>query len=75
MIPRYNRPNIEKIWSLENKFKIWTEIESLIAEKQALLGIIPKKAAKDIRKKAKFNVKEIEKLEKKNKARCCCLYQ
>ena len=43
MIPRYNRPNIEKIWSLENKFKIWTEIESLIAEKQALLGIIPKK--------------------------------
>ena len=62
MIPRYNRPNIEKIWSLENKFKIWTEIESLIAEKQALLGIIPKKAAKDIRKKSKFNVKEIEKL-------------
>ena len=67
MIPRYNRPNIEKIWSLENKFKIWTEIESLIAEKQALLGIIPKKAAKDIRKKAKFNVKEIEKLEKKTR--------
>ena len=45
MIPRYNRPQIEKIWSLENKFKIWTEIECLIAEKQALLGIIPKKAA------------------------------
>tara|TARA_Y100001935_G_C17283170_1_gene498740 strand:- start:520 stop:1812 length:1293 start_codon:yes stop_codon:yes gene_type:complete len=67
MIPRYNRPNIEKIWSLENKFKIWTEIECLIAEKQALLGIIPKKAAKDIRKKAKFNVKEIEKIEKDTK--------
>ncbi len=64
MIPRYNRPNIEKIWSLENKFKIWTEIECLISEKQALLGIIPKKAAKDIRKKAKFKVKEIEKIEK-----------
>ena len=67
MIPRYNRPNIEKIWSLENKFKIWTEIECLISEKQALLGIIPKKAAKDIRKKAKFNVKEIEKIEKNTK--------
>ncbi len=67
MIPRYNRPKIEKIWSLENKFKIWTEIESLIAEKQALLGIIPKKAAKDIRKKAKFNVDEIEEIEKKTK--------
>ncbi len=67
MIPRYNRPNIEKIWSLENKFKIWTEIECLISEKQALLGIIPKKAAKDIRKKAKFKVKEIEKTEKDTK--------
>ncbi len=61
MIPRYNRPKIEKIWSLENKFTIWTEIESLIAEKQAILGVIPKKAAKEIRNKAKFNVKEIEK--------------
>ena len=35
MIPRYNRPEIEKIWSLENKFNIWTNIECLIAEKQA----------------------------------------
>ena len=67
MIPRYNRPKIERIWSLENKFKIWTDIEILIAEKQAILGIIPKKAAKDIKKKAKFNVKEIEKLEAKTK--------
>ena len=67
MISRYNRPDIEKIWSLENKFKIWTKIECLIAEKQASLGIIPKKAAKDIIKKAKFNVKEIEKIEIKTK--------
>ena len=63
MIPRYNRPEIEKIWSLENKFKIWTEIESLIAEKQSMIGVIPKKAARDIRNKAKFNVKEIENIE------------
>ena len=67
MIPRYNRPKIEKIWSLENKYKIWTEIECLIAEKQALLKIIPKKAAKDIRKKAKFDVKEIQLIEKETK--------
>ncbi len=67
MLPRYNRPEIEKIWSLENKFRIWTNIECLIAEKQASLGIIPLKAAKDIKSKAKFNVKEIEKLEIKTK--------
>ena len=67
MIPRYNRPKIEKIWSLKNKFTIWTEIECLIAEKQAMLGVIPKKASKEIRNKAKFNVKEIEKIEKETK--------
>ena len=67
MIPRYNRPNIENIWKIENKFKIWTDIEILIAEKLSHIGIIPKIAAKEIRKKAKFNVKEINKLEKETK--------
>ena len=67
MIRRYNRPEIEKIWSLENKFQIWTNIECLIAEKQASLGIIPKNAVRDIKKNAKFNIKEIEKLEIKTK--------
>ena len=67
MIPRYNRPKIEKIWTLENKFKIWTEIEILIAEKLSDIGIIPKIAAKEIRRKAKFNVNEINKLEKQTR--------
>ena len=67
MIPRYNRPKIEKIWTLENKFKIWTEIEILIAEKLSDIGVIPKIAAKEIRKKAKFNVNEINKLEKQTR--------
>ena len=67
MIPRYNRPEIEKIWSNQNKFKIWTEIECLIAEQLANLGKIPKKASIDIRSNAKFNVQEIEEIEKKTK--------
>ena len=67
MIPRYTRPKIEKIWSIKNKFAIWTEIECLIAEKLSINRIIPKKAAKEIRAKAKFNVKEIEEIEKKTK--------
>ena len=52
MIPRYNRPKIEKIWSTENKFKIWTNIECLIAKKLALNKVIPQKAAEDIINKA-----------------------
>ena len=67
MIPRYNRPAIQSIWSDENKFKIWTEIECLIAEKLSELGEIPNKAAEDIRKKAKFNIEEIKEIEKETK--------
>ena len=67
MIPRYSRPKIEKIWSLQNKFSIWLEIECLIAEKLSTNGVIPKRAAKQIRKTARFNVKEIEKIEKETK--------
>ena len=67
MIPRYNRPEIAKIWSDDNKFKIWIEIECLIAEQLANLGKIPKKAAKEIRLKANYNVKEIEEIEKETK--------
>ena len=62
MIPRYSRPTIKKIWSLENKFSIWLEIECLIAEKLSINGVIPAKAAKDIREKSSFNIKEIEKV-------------
>ena len=67
MISRYTRPKIEKIWSTKNKFTIWTEIECLIAEKLSINSIIPKVAAKEIKSKAKFNVKEIEIIEKKTK--------
>ncbi len=67
MIPRYSRTKLEKIWSIENKYKIWTEIECLVAEKLAINKTIPKKAAQDIRKKAKFNTKEIEIIERQTK--------
>ena len=43
MIPRYSSPQIEQIWSLENKFSIWSKIECLVAEKLAINGIITKR--------------------------------
>ena len=67
MISRYSSPRIEKIWSLENKFSIWTKIECLVAEKLATNGIIPKNAAEEIKKKIRFNVEEIELIEKETK--------
>ncbi len=67
MINRYSREKISKIWTRENKFNIWLKIECLIAEKLAINGKIPKKDALNIKKRAKFNIKEIEKIEEKTK--------
>ena len=67
MIPRYTREKIKKIWSDENKFAIWTEIECLIAEQLSNIGIIPKQDAKNIRDKAKFDISGINKIELETK--------
>ena len=67
MIPRYSRKEIESVWSQKNKFSIWLEIECHVAKKQSIDGIIPKKASQDINRKASFDVKEIEKIEKETK--------
>ncbi len=63
MIARYTRAEMANIWSDDNKFKIWLEIELLACEAQAELGIIPADAVKDMRAKAKINVKRILEIE------------
>ena len=50
MIPRYSRPEMAAIWEPANKFRIWFEIEAHACDALADLGVIPKKAAKAIRK-------------------------
>ena len=65
MIPRYNRPKIEAIWSDHNKYKIWTDIECLIAEQLSNLGTIPNEAAIEIKKKLNLALKKLIKLKKK----------
>lgn len=63
MIPRYTLPEIAKIWSDENKYSIWLEIELLAAEALAELGWIPKDAPKKMRELAKFDVQRINEIE------------
>ncbi|MFQ5585046.1 MAG: adenylosuccinate lyase [Calditrichia bacterium] len=63
MIERYTLPEIGKIWSDENKFRIWQEIEVLACEAQAKLGRIPREAAEQIRNRANFDVKRILEIE------------
>jgi adenylosuccinate lyase len=72
MVPRYSRPKMTAIWSAENRYQIWFNIESLAANKMAEIGMIPKEAAKAIRSVHVLNklkdinaedVAEIEKIE------------
>jgi len=63
MIPRYTTREMGKVWDDENKFSKWLEVEKAAATAQAGLGVIPKKAADDINKKAKFEISKIDEIE------------
>jgi adenylosuccinate lyase len=67
MIPRYTRQEMGSIWTDENRFKIWLEIELLATEKQEELGIVPKGTIKNIRSKAKFDTKRVLEIEEETK--------
>ncbi len=64
MIERYTRPEMGQLWSQENKFKTWLQVEILVCEALAELGKIPREAVNRIRERAKFDVKRIEEIEK-----------
>ncbi|NDF12633.1 MAG: adenylosuccinate lyase [Proteobacteria bacterium] len=65
MIPRYSRPEMVAIWEPENRFRIWFEIEAHACDALANLGVIPKKDAENIWKKAPktFTAKDIAKID------------
>ncbi|HOV92868.1 MAG TPA: adenylosuccinate lyase [Candidatus Kapabacteria bacterium] len=67
MIPRYTRPEMGKIWSDENKYNIWLEIELLACDANSEIGIIPKDIADTIRQKAKIDAKRIAEIEETTK--------
>lgn len=63
MIPRYTRPEMGRIWSEENSFRKWLDIEILAAEALAQMGRVPKAAIARIRKNARFNIERIREIE------------
>ncbi|GAB4277698.1 MAG: adenylosuccinate lyase [Coriobacteriia bacterium] len=66
MIERYTRPEMGRIWSLENKYEVWKEIEVLACEAQAELGEIgiTREEAALIRERASFSVRRIAEIER-----------
>lgn len=67
MISRYSLPEMTGIWAEENRFRKMLEVEIAVAEAMAEAGLIPRKAALHIRRKASFKVSEINEFEKKTK--------
>lgn len=63
MIERYTRPEMGAIWTEENKFKAWLEVELLACEAWSELGVIPKEDVKLLREKATFNIDRINEIE------------
>ncbi len=63
MIERYTRPQMGKVWSEENKFQTWLDVELAVCEVQAKLGTIPETALKDIKSKSRFAIPRIKEIE------------
>lgn len=63
MIDRYTRPTMGKVWSLENQYQAWLEVEIAADEAWAELGKIPASDVAKIRENAKFDVDRIAEIE------------
>jgi adenylosuccinate lyase len=64
LIPRYTRPEMGRIWSDENRFQKWLDVEVAVSEALADMGVVPREAAVMLREKAKIDVARILELEK-----------
>jgi adenylosuccinate lyase len=67
MIERYTTPTMKFLWSDQNRFQKWLDIEILACEAMAHLGMIPSAAVNRIKRRAKFEVKRIAQIEGKTK--------
>ncbi len=67
MIERYTLQRMAKVWTDENRFSKWLDIEILICEAYADLSLIPREDLKTIKEKARFDVGKILEIEKRTK--------
>jgi adenylosuccinate lyase len=64
MIERYTLPEMGAVWSQQNKFQKWLDVEIAVCEVHAEDGTIPREALAEIRAKAAFSVERITEIEK-----------
>ena len=64
MIARYTLPEMGVLWSEENRFQKWLEVELAVCEVHAEMGTIPRDALEQIKNRARFSVERINEIEK-----------
>jgi adenylosuccinate lyase len=64
MIERYTLPEMGGLWSEENKFQKWLDVELAVCEVHAEMGTIPRDALQEIKSRARFSVERINEIEK-----------
>ena len=64
MIDRYSRPEMQRIWEPENRYRKWLEIEIYACEAHADMGAVPREAVERIKAKADFDITRIDEIEK-----------
>jgi adenylosuccinate lyase len=64
VIPRYSREEMASVWSPENRYRKWLDVELLACEALAKGGAIPLESLENIKKRAGFDIERIEEIEK-----------
>ena len=64
MIDRYTLPEMGALWSEQNKFQKWLDVEIAVCEVHAEMGTIPREALEQIKARAQFSVQRINEIEK-----------
>jgi adenylosuccinate lyase len=65
LIARYTRPEMSRVWSDENRFQKWLEVELAASETLAEAGVVPREAAAILRQRARVDVARINEIEAK----------
>jgi len=65
LIARYTRAGMGRVWSEENKFQKWLDVELAASETLAEAGIVPREAAAKLRERARVDVTRINEIEAK----------
>jgi adenylosuccinate lyase len=67
MLDRYSRPEMKAVWTEENKYKAWLEVELAACEAWSELGVIPKEDVEALRANAGFDLNRIYEIEQETR--------